>query len=276
MPEATKQCPRCGEQIMLEARVCRHCGARFTVRMVGYCARDHQVTEADQQGRCSRCGGKLADVRVESVVVEEPQAGTGGGSGAAREHVTQAPASVQAPARRRRGRPLVTLLALLILIPALYVFYADFYHNSPPIPQLDGFFANVHYELKPPEPIMEESLRSIMPDSVNSVLGEGFYIWELTNTSNFAWPGAYVAYGETHTFGLERVDPGETVGIWNVELRNVSTGEIEPVKWEPGQSVELRLYIDFSEEDSFPARVKKLLGMSVERYWLGGWTRGVE
>jgi hypothetical protein len=260
---------------MLEARVCRHCGARFTVRTVGYCARDHQVMEADPQGQCSRCGGQLADVRIESELLEDTQTRTSRESEAVLEQ--QPGATTSAPGHaRRRSRPLVNLLALLILIPALYVLYADFYHKGPPIPQLDRFFANVHYELKPPEPIMEGSLRSIMPESVNSVLGEGFYIWELTNTSDFAWPGAYVSYGETHTFGLERVDPGETVGIWNVQLRNRETGELEAVKWEQGQSVELRLYIDFSDEDTFPARVKKLLRMSVERYRLGGWTRRAE
>lgn len=199
----------------------------------------------------------------------------GRASEAVLEQQSQAPVSARAKARRR-GRPLANLVGLLIAMPVLYVAYALNYHHGPPIPPLDDFFANVRYDLTPPEPLLAESLRSIMPESVNSVLGEGFYIWELTNQNDFAWPGAYVAYGENHTFGLERVEPGETVGIWNVQLRNTATGQIEPVRWEPGESVELTLYIDFSGEDSLQTRVKELFRLTVGRYPLGGWTRHAE
>jgi hypothetical protein len=157
-----------------------------------------------------------------------------------------------------------------------YGAYALTYPYGPPIPALDDFFANVRYELTGPEPILAESVRSILPGSANSVLGEGFYIWELINQNDFAWPGAYVAYGENQTFGLERVDPGETAGIWNVQLRNRQTGELGPVKWEPGESVELTRYIDVSDEDSLQARIKRLFKRTVGRYPLGGWTRQPE
>jgi len=180
------------------------------------------------------------------------------------------------PKPRRRSRPLANLIGLLIAIPVLYVAYALNYHYGPPIPQLDDFFANIRYDLTPPEPVFPDTVRSILPESVDPDFGDGFYYWELTNTNDFAWPGAYVAYGENHTFGLERVDPGETVGIWNVQHRNTATGEIEPVRWEPGESVELTLYIDFSEEDSLQARVKKLFRLTVGHYPLGGWTRHAE
>ena len=62
----------CAEEIKIEARICRYCRARFDVKTKGYCSQDHQVVEADADGKCPKCRCELIDVRVVSTWIEMP------------------------------------------------------------------------------------------------------------------------------------------------------------------------------------------------------------
>jgi uncharacterized membrane protein YhaH (DUF805 family)/tetratricopeptide (TPR) repeat protein len=67
----TKTCPKCGQQIKLEAKLCRFCRARFEVITSGYCANCHTVVQAAADGKCPTCHGELVDRQVESKLVEQ-------------------------------------------------------------------------------------------------------------------------------------------------------------------------------------------------------------
>jgi cell division protein YceG involved in septum cleavage len=155
----------------------------------------------------------------------------------------------------------LNLFLILLLAFVLFVLYAEFYHNGPPISQLENFFDNVKFDISG-------------GDSMSS-LGEGLYNWELTNLNDFAWPNPLIKYGDHHLFfGWDAIEPGQTVEFSNAFLANTETQELEPVPLLEGQSVAMELHIDFTDEDSLPSRFWKLIGMhKQETYSLGTWNR---
>jgi len=65
----------CAEEIEAAAKTCPFCGTEFEITIRGYCTHDHGVEEADQDGKCLKCGTEVMDRQVESRVKERPAAG---------------------------------------------------------------------------------------------------------------------------------------------------------------------------------------------------------
>lgn len=67
-----KQCPICCNTIKAQATLCRFCRATFTVTLKGYCLTDHKILGGTDAGKCIRCGDDLADLHVESRLLQAP------------------------------------------------------------------------------------------------------------------------------------------------------------------------------------------------------------
>ena len=157
--------------------------------------------------------------------------------------------------KKKSGGCLRSLLALVIvLILMCPVSFILFYHDAPPVPGIDEIYDNVKWEL-----------------SSGSGMGlqEGYYLWQITNLNDFAWPQAYIEFGETHLGPIGRVEPGEQAPFSNVLLVNLETSETEPLPIPAGGALKVRLIVDFSGEDNFISRIRETLGITQERYTIG-------
>jgi hypothetical protein len=150
------------------------------------------------------------------------------------------------------------VLSLLSLVVIGLLFYIILYHDAPPIPGTEKFFQNVDYGIK---------------SQGGGILKEGFYFWTITNNNDFAWPAAWIAYGETHGYLLGRVEAGESVKFTNGILQNMETKAFESIPLIEGSEVEILLWIDFAEEDYWVIQVQKLFKYTKRYYSTGVWSQ---
>lgn len=72
MEPQTKVCPVCSTEIPATAKTCSQCQASFEITISGYCTTCHELTTADEMGKCLRCGNPVLDARVESKMTGLP------------------------------------------------------------------------------------------------------------------------------------------------------------------------------------------------------------
>jgi hypothetical protein len=72
--EATKKCPDCAETILDDAKVCKHCGYRFSTTDVKCVKCDHvqQVLISQESFRCEQCNTRLKRKTGAEAVADEP------------------------------------------------------------------------------------------------------------------------------------------------------------------------------------------------------------
>jgi hypothetical protein len=109
--EQTQKCPMCAEAIPFEAQACPFCGARFSVTKIGYCTSCHTKREADETGGCRVCGNPLADIHVESKLIQ---------TAAVKPAQPVTPVTVP-PKGRKNGLNVVVILGVLFVCIGLIV-----------------------------------------------------------------------------------------------------------------------------------------------------------
>ena len=161
--------------------------------------------------------------------------------------------------RQRKPRRIWgALLMIIVLLFACSFSYIIFYHDGPPVPGLEGIFKNPQFEIT---------------DGNGSGLKDGYYVWVITNKSDFAWPQAYINFGPNHYAVLGRMEPGAEAPFSNAFLFSYETQQQADLPLLVGQSIELRLVVEYAGEADFINQIKEMLGSTQENYFIATLSR---
>lgn len=131
MEQTTKKCALCAEEIPIASADCPYCGAKYSVTSDGYCLNCHEFRQADEAGKCKTCGSAVADWRVESEFIGEPDVAPAAAPALARPGPAPQPVA-KPPAPKPVGKQrAIALLGIVLAVVGLAILFWAWRARTP-------------------------------------------------------------------------------------------------------------------------------------------------